>query len=137
MKTHFMFICTTVDILANSHPAFSCMFLETCPFLLGCWIYWLVTVHSIFLGFFVCFSIVSVVTSPLWFLILSGLSLFSFWWAWLEVFYFVYSFKKLSPGLMNLCLKKKKHKKHLFISLTFIIFFLLLTLGFALFLLLF
>ena len=129
-----MFICTTVDVLANSHPAFSCMFVETCPFLLGCWIYWPVTVHSIFLGLFVCFSIVSVVTS-LWFLILFiwAVSLF-FLVSLTRGFLFCLSFQKIiSWSYESLSLKKKKHKKHLFVSLTFIIFFLLLTLGFVLF----
>ena len=128
-----MFICTTVDILANSHPTFSCVFLETCPFLLGCWIYWLMTIHSIFLGFFVCFSIVSVVTS-LWFLILFiwVVSLF-FLVSLTRGFWFCLSFQKIiSWSYQTFLLKKKKKTPVLFISFTFIIFFLLLTLGFAL-----
>ena len=127
-----MFICTTVDILANSHPTFSCVFLETCPFLLGCWIYWLMTIHSIFLGFFVCFSIVSVVTS-LWFLILFiwVVSLF-FLVSLTRGFWFCLSFQKIISWSYQPCLWKKKKTPVLFISFTFIIFFLLLTLGFAL-----
>jgi len=104
-----MFICTTVDILANSYPTFSSMFLETCPFLLGCWIYWLMTVHSIFLGFFVCFSIVSVVPS-LWFFILFiwVVSLF-FLVSLTRGFWFCLSFQKIISWSYEPCLWKKKN----------------------------
>ena len=63
----------------------SYMFLETCPFPLGCRISSMyIMVHSFLLCCF-CISVLSVVMSPFSFLILFIYVLFSFWWAWIAV----------------------------------------------------
>ena len=63
----FMFLLDSVLVC--------CMFLETCPFFLGCPVCWYTIVDSILLRFFGIFAIL-VVTSPVSFLILFGSSLF-------------------------------------------------------------
>ena len=67
------------------------IFLETCPFHLGCPIFG--TVYSIF--YILKISTVLVI-SPLSFLIWFGSFLFSFWWAWPEVCWFCLPFQRLS-----------------------------------------
>lgn len=69
-----------------------CMFLEICPFLLGCPTRWHVTIH-IFLRFFFV---------SLWYQLLYFSSLFgsSSWWAWIK-FYQFYIFKKPAFGLTD------------------------------------
>ena len=76
------------------------MFLESCPFLLGCPICWHITLHSILslsLFFFFFFF-----HYPLWFLLflflfhLFGFSLSSSWWVWPEVCQFRLPFQRTS-----------------------------------------
>ena len=55
--------------LLDSHLVGS-MFLETCPFLLGCPVCWHIIVYSIFLFIYFCISAVLIVISTLSFLIL-------------------------------------------------------------------
>ena len=108
------------------------MFLESCPFLLGCQIYWHIIVHSI-LSWFFCISVVSVVISPLSFRIL-------FIWVFslsflgspdIGVLIFVYPFKEPALGFIDFFFLFFFLISILFISsLVFIISFFLLTLGF-------
>ena len=83
----------------------STMFLEICPFHPGFHISWHLVVHSNFLQFvfvFLCISVVSVVISPLLFLILFiwVLSIFSLM-SLIKGVDFVYLFKEPVPGFIN------------------------------------
>ena len=70
-----------------------CMFLEICPFLLGCPVCWCMII--IIFSYDFCISVVLVVSSPLSFLnLLIQILLFSSWWAWLEICWFCLSFQK-------------------------------------------
>ena len=88
---HFYWsVCLNYLFLLDSVLA-GCMFLETCPFLLGCLFCWHITVHSNF--FWLCvFLWYRLLFLLFYFLFCSfGSSLFSSWWAWLEVCQFCLS----------------------------------------------
>jgi len=74
----------------SSWISFDRLYLETCPFLLGCQIFWHVTVHSIFLWFFVF----------LWYQLLFLSFHFLFIWVvslfFKRLSYFVYSVRECS-----------------------------------------
>ena len=101
------------------------MFLETCPFLLGCPICWHIIIFSILLGIFVFLQY------WLWFPLyhflfcLFASSLIVSWWAWPKVCWFCLLFKKKKIlGFIKFLISI------LFISSLIFISFLHLTLGF-------
>ena len=107
-----------------------CMFLESCPFLLGCQICWHIIVHSILLWFFVFLQ----------YLVISLLSFLTFFTWDFSLFFLV----SLARGLSILSTLSKNQLLVLLVffscflisilfisSLIFIISFLLLTLGFV------
>ena len=70
------------------------MFLESCPFLLGCQISCHIIVHSILFFVFLQYQLRFLLFSFLF--CLFGFSLFSSWWAWPEVFQFCLPFQRTS-----------------------------------------
>ena len=106
------------------------MFLESYPFLLSCWICWLIIFHSV-LGFFGIFAVLGEISHFL-FLIFFIWVLSSSYWVWPEVFQFCLPFCRISSWfycffffsffLISIILLS---------SLVFMIPFLLLTLGFV------
>ena len=117
---HFYWLVCSNHLFLGS-VLVGCMFLESCPFLLGCQICWHIIVHTIPMWFF-CISVVSVLMSPFSFLILFICILSSSWWAWPEVcqsclffqrtsfwFYWLFLFFFLSSVLLLFMFKKPFH----------------------------
>ena len=72
-----------------------CMFLENCPFLLDCQIFWHIIVHSILLWFFVFLQYPFIFLLFHFLFYLFGFPLSS-WWIWPEVCQFCLSFQRTS-----------------------------------------
>ena len=88
---NFFFKLSIDSVLVGS------MFLETCPFLLGCQIWWhmIVTFPYVF-----DISAVLVIMSPFSYLILFIWVLFSSWWAWPDVCQSCLPFQRISSVLL-------------------------------------
>ena len=68
------------------------LFLETCPFLLGCWICWHIIVHSILLCSFVfLYQLIYLLFHSIY--CLFWFSLFSSWWVCPEIYQFCLPFQ--------------------------------------------
>ena len=109
-----------------------CMFLNICPFLLGCIICWHIIIASILLQFFLYLWIISCYFSFLisYFVFWGHLS--SSWWAWPEVCQFHLPFQKTSSWFYWFFSLLKDISIWLISSVIFTIFFLLLIPDFVL-----